>query len=434
MLAIAHANKVGGASGCPVRAALRQDSFFPADMPRDSRETIEADAAGAKPAMRPRWLHGAACGALALAAALAGGWGGAMGAALAALAAIGCATLAGRPAGAAWRAVGHDSALAAAPIADDGAGAATTGPRLMARAVLPVWRRQIEASRTQAEQGSGELLAAFAGISDGLSRLAANVAQAGAGGGAAIDAGTAADLVERNAAALDELLGPMLEADRARRAMLDELGEVGAASAELLELGKAIRSLARHTGLVALNASIEANRSGQSGGGAGAIAVEVRTLADRTGETSERLCARLATLTSRLDAVRHEAELTEPSEALIRMQARQQARAVMRAMLADAQVALSSADELRALGARLHDEIETVFMSLQGQDRLEQMLAGVCRDIERLEHWLEVERPAGHADAARWLEQLERTYTMQEQRSRHHGTVQMSHAAAVEFF
>jgi len=41
---------------------------------------------------------------------------------------------------------------------------------------------------------------------------------------------------------------------------------------------------------------------------------------------------------------------------------------------------------------------------------------------------------ATHSDAAEWLAALEASYTMDEQRSTHHGNVVVEKSAGVEFF
>ena len=77
---------------------------------------------------------------------------------------------------------------------------------------------------------------------------------------------------------------------------------------------------------------------------------------------------------------------------------------------------------------------KAVFTHLQYQDRLDQMLGSIDQDMDRFERWLADNREATQADAARWLEELDRTYTMEAQRSHHHGTVAVARSPAVEFF
>jgi methyl-accepting chemotaxis protein len=76
-----------------------------------------------------------------------------------------------------------------------------------------------------------------------------------------------------------------------------------------------------------------------------------------------------------------------------------------------------------------------VLLGMQFQDRLSQTLNNVASDMQRFTAWMRDNEHASHADAMRWLAELERSYTMQEQRARHHGQSDApSQAGSVEFF
>ena len=58
-------------------------------------------------------------------------------------------------------------------------------------------------------------------------------------------------------------------------------------------------------------------------------------------------------------------------------------------------------------------DIERVFVGLQSQDRLSQMLQSVTDDMNRYSDWLHgAEDPAAQHPSA-WLARLEETYTME---------------------
>jgi len=93
-----------------------------------------------------------------------------------------------------------------------------------------------------------------------------------------------------------------------------------------------------------------------------------------------------------------------------------------------------SSRTLRDTSRQVQDDLERIFVGLQGQDRLSQMLEAVSSDMDRFTAWLEgAPDPAG-ATPARWLERLEASYTMEEQRSSHHDTKVIEREAGVEFF
>ena len=79
--------------------------------------------------------------------------------------------------------------------------------------------------------------------------------------------------------------------------------------------------------------------------------------------------------------------------------------------------------------------LERMLVSMQFQDRLNQTLVSVTSDMQRFTEWMRCNEHASHADAMRWLAELERSYTMQDQRARHHDqTDTAAPGGSVEFF
>ena len=90
--------------------------------------------------------------------------------------------------------------------------------------------------------------------------------------------------------------------------------------------------------------------------------------------------------------------------------------------------------EPHAPGPLLQAGIEQILVGLQGQDRVGQMLGAVSTDMGRFIAWLE-----GHPDPAvqspdEWLSRLAQSYTMEEQRDRHHDLPAAAQGAGVDFF
>jgi methyl-accepting chemotaxis protein len=73
-------------------------------------------------------------------------------------------------------------------------------------------------------------------------------------------------------------------------------------------------------------------------------------------------------------------------------------------------------------------------MNFQTQDRLSQMLGCVMDDMNRLNDWLQQGGDLSASQAGEWLARLDASYTMEEQRSEHHGNTSIKREAAVEFF
>ncbi|MDP4302164.1 methyl-accepting chemotaxis protein [Leptothrix discophora] len=310
------------------------------------------------------------------------------------------------------------------------ASAAQAGARLMVSRVVPVWKRHIEASRDEAGKQIDALLQNFSSLSDGLSVAAREVE----GTSLSLRAGTTDEVVEVHAGAIDALLEPMHEATRQRRAMVDEIASLHEELQALQRLVKDVRQIAANTGLVALNASIEAHRAGREGQGFTVVAQEVRSLANQCDRNGAQLAQRIQKLSERIEQTRNQALAQTRSDEEIDLRARLQAREVVAVLVRDLSRSLESSRELQSLSVRLGADLEQIFVGFQFQDRLTQMLDAIGNDMQRFAGWIEVHDEASHADAARWLEDLERTYTMEEQRNHHHGTVDIQRNSGVEFF
>lgn len=390
------------------------------------------------------WTASGLLGAAGLALALAtGGWRGLVGALL--LASAG-ALLARRPGGEASAQASAQSsssapaeregqAQAAAATAAVSGATACQGADVMVVQIVPVWERQLLASRELAEQGLAKLLEAFAGVSSAADEIASRLADVASGGG--IDA---AQLSEHPA--LQALQAVSARAFAERDAAVAVLAQCAGRLDELQQQVKLVRELARHTRLVAFNASIEAQRAGQAGGGAGAaerggsqaVSVEVRTLAARMAESAEQLDRIASSMLREVAQARRDGEIHSTSGEELRLESELRAREALQALGGTLGQSLAGSGALSGVGEQLGAQIAEAFMHFQFGDRISQMQAILANDMAQLVQWVKLHPVATRQDAADWLEALEASYTMEEQRSQHHGNVHVDRSAGAEFF
>jgi methyl-accepting chemotaxis protein len=306
-----------------------------------------------------------------------------------------------------------------------------TGTRLMVGQVVPVWRRQLEMARSATELGFESMLETFARLSQGLSDVAERAEKLSP----AQDAGATDQLLNDRPEVIETLLAPVSKVLAQHERVAAQLSESSHALAGLAQMAKDMKGFARHTRMVAMNASIEANRISQErGGGFDAVAKEVRTLGARCDELSEQIHAHVASLNQKIKPLRRDAELQDSSAEEIQMELRTSARLAMESLVGDIGRNMTSSRELREASSKVRDDLDEVLMGFQSGDRVSQMMAILAKDMERLAEWNEGPAQAKMADATEWLAALDRSYTMEEQRSQHHGNVRIEHGTSVDFF
>lgn len=304
------------------------------------------------------------------------------------------------------------------------------GAEVMVSQVVPVWGKQIDVTRQAAADGLASLLDCFARMAGALGSLSDNLEHFAP----SVDAGALDGALDGASGPLAALLAPSRRAFAQRDEAVAELSRCAEAVDELRQLGRTAREIGKHTRLVAFNASIEAHRGGSDLAGAQAVANETGMLAERMAEVGERIERLVSRLERALSAQRLRAEVSDTTPDELQLELQLRAREALGGLLGGLGGALHGSGALKEASASLQQQLEETFVHFQFGDRLSQMLSIVGNDMANFARWVAAHPYATQSDAAEWLANLEASYTMEEQRSQHHGNVHIDRGSEVEFF
>ncbi|MCM4081152.1 methyl-accepting chemotaxis protein [Paractinoplanes hotanensis] len=297
-----------------------------------------------------------------------------------------------------------------------------------AGAVAPVWSAQIDSSRTQMETAVGQLTDTFGGIVEHLDSVLTSSSEAlHDGQGGAFD---------RSRQRLGDVVDTLDQALTAKRESLGELHSLLSLNEELRQMSGEVTRIAAQTNLLALNAAIEAQRAGAVGASFGVVALEVRQLADRSQTTSARMSENVDRVAKAITSVLATAEASAEREGTAVAHANGEVQAVLDDLMAMLSRMRDSSQQLEQAAVGIRGEIGESLVSLQFQDRVNQMLEHLRDNIIRFPE-LAADAATGTAllDARVLLDDLAAKYTMVEEHRAHtSGTAAKVSESEITFF
>jgi methyl-accepting chemotaxis protein len=292
--------------------------------------------------------------------------------------------------------------------------------------VLPIWSSQVEMARAHTEESIADLAKRFDALSKRLD--AAVMASQNTVGGDNDANGGIVELLKDSQLELGSItkaLGASLE-DKDK--LLRSIEDLSGFTEQLSKMAWEVSSIASQTNLLALNAAIQAARAGDAGRGFSVVADEVRKLSRSSGDVGKKITETIESVSEAIEDTlvisrkfaKQDEETLGNAEQIIDSVLRRFSRAAS---------GLSDSEELlRTENNAINYEISDVFVALQFQDRVSQILALVCDDLNKLEQHLNElkseETSEGSPRAVnveQWLEELAKTYTMEEQLTAHDG-------------
>ena len=308
--------------------------------------------------------------------------------------------------------------------------AAAASSSELVESILPIWGKQIDTGRLETEEAVVALAGRFSNLSGRL-QMAVDQSQGSSG-----DEGIVA-LLHASQKDLQLIIDAMKTALDAMHSMMAQIAKLPQFTDALKSMAADVASVAAQTNLVALNAAIEAARAGEAGRGFAVVAGEVRRLSNLSAETGKKINSTVEMVSVSVRAVLADAEQYAQHESSVVASSETAIRHVLAQFGSTAETLARSTELLQAESAGIRVEIDDVLVALQFQDRVSQIFSHVQNDLDKLHAHLLQSRagqgePGQAIDAARWLAELESTYTTAEQRRNHSGAAAQPAEAASE--
>lgn len=291
---------------------------------------------------------------------------------------------------------------------------------------LPIWHRHIGTANKQAETAVAALSGRFGNL---VRRLDAAVATSRSH----VQEDGIAPILQGTERMLHDVLALLQSTQQGRMAMIEEVRALTIHTRELNDMVGEVAAIAHHTNLLSLNATIEAAHAGDKGAGFAVVATEVRRLSLQAREAAKKMAERVNLINDDFDRAAHTAEQAMGRNADLLGRSESAVREVMSSFTRMVDSLKQSAEIMHEESIGIRREIEEVLVDLQYQDRTSQILANVENNLAELESVyvssaplqsrpLESGRTGEAIDPENWLKEMERSYTMLEQRMNHADT------------
>ncbi|MDT4331433.1 methyl-accepting chemotaxis protein [Methylomonas sp. MS20] len=283
--------------------------------------------------------------------------------------------------------------------------------------VVPIVLRQVQTSRTHTEREITVLTDRFAAMAGNLEQLIAGTGQNS--GGRSVDS-----LFNESRGALSAVLAALGQIQEVEHTVVDEVRKLSSHTRQLDSMAKEVRKVAEQINLLALNAAIEAARAGENGRGFAVVADEVRKLAGFSSSTGEKISQAIGDINRAMESTLKLSEASGSNDDRTIRDAEQSIRSALDDLQRALDASKSEGNLLRGHSAQIRDEIFSVLIAFQFQDRVSQMLSHVEHNLEGLQNAVETRHDssdwhAGSLDVAQILSRMELSYTMPEELINH---------------
>ncbi len=287
--------------------------------------------------------------------------------------------------------------------------------------VSEVWQRHLQDAMLQVKNGIEELVTEFSTI---VRELDANTSeQESLAGSGTADIVSVIHQSEKRLENITSVLKGLLDE---RRQLLSQVQDLFQYADQLNQMAQDVSGIAEQTNMLALNAAIEAARAGETGRGFAVVADEVRNLSIRSADTGKNMSTKVEKICSAMTTTLESAERSSKSEDEIVANAQQSINEVTEQFSNITNELSERSDGLLRSSSQIRGQISSLLVSLQFQDRVDQVVSAVVDNMTRMNEQIESSEEGvlylvDNNTPESWLQELERTYSMVEQKNVHHG-------------
>ncbi len=243
---------------------------------------------------------------------------------------------------------------------------------------LPVLSRQIESSNIQTEESITGLSTSFSSLSSRLGDVISASQNRSENLG---DGHGMISLFSVSRDSLQSVIDSLESSLSLENRLLNEVQGLATQAYELNEMAGAVGQIADQINLLALNAAIEAARAGEHGRGFAVVADEVRKLASMSAETGQQMIEKVSNIGDAVSDTLKQAENSISHNRLAVDDGKGTIESVFARLQGTIETLQDDSSSLRSTSEDIRDEISSVIVNLQFQDRVSQILNHAINDI-----------------------------------------------------
>lgn len=285
----------------------------------------------------------------------------------------------------------------------------------LAESWVPTLNSQLSTANSQMEMGIVNLAEAFSAIHGKLNETVTVATGAAEVLGSATSSG--GGLADQVSSSLNSMLDNIRNSFEEKSTIMQEVKGFISSTEELAKMAASVETLAARTNLLALNAAIEAARAGEEGRGFSIVADEVRKLSMLSAETGVKIRERVLLIATAAKRAGEGAARMESSDEKVLSQASDTLHGVVSQFEQVTTPLQQASEQIISNTHQVSSSLNNAVVHFQFQDRVSQILGHIQDSLNQMKSQLG--SGLDGLNVAQLMQELERKYTMAEERINH---------------